>query len=85
MCTHRSARFLTHLFAPPQELDIQYTVGLATDVNVTYYFIGFDNQDGDLDGFLDEANVLLGLDTPPQVLTTSYGFSESDLSFSLVE
>lgn len=76
---------MTHLFAPPQELDIQYTVGLATDVNVTYYFIGFDNQDGDLDGFLDEANVLLGLDTPPQVLTTSYGFSESDLSFSLVE
>lgn len=52
---------------------------------MTYYFISFDNQDGDLDGFLDEANVLLSLDTPPQVLTTSYGFSESELSFSLVE
>lgn len=52
---------------------------------MTYYFLGIDNQDGDLDGFLDEANVLLGLDTPPQVLTTSYGFSESDLSFPLVE
>ncbi|OJT13754.1 Tripeptidyl-peptidase SED2 [Trametes pubescens] len=67
------------------ELDIQYTVGLATDVPVTYYFIGIDNQDGDLDGFLDEANVLLALDQPPQVLSTSYGFAESNLPFSLVD
>ncbi|KAI0674151.1 subtilisin-like protein [Trametes maxima] len=67
------------------ELDIQYTVGLATDIPVVYYFIGFDNQDGDLSGFLDEVNVLLALDKPPQVLTTSYGFSESRLSFALTD
>ncbi|KAI0349765.1 family S53 protease-like protein [Trametes cingulata] len=67
------------------ELDIQYTVGLATNVPVTYYFIGVHNQDGDLDGFLDEANVLLALDQPPQVLTTSYAFSESTLSFALTD
>ncbi|KAI8982832.1 subtilisin-like protein [Trametes punicea] len=67
------------------ELDIQYTVGLATDVPVTYYFVGVENQDGDLGGFLDEANVLLGLDRPPQVLTTSYGFEESTLSFALTD
>ncbi|KAI0777487.1 subtilisin-like protein [Trametes elegans] len=67
------------------ELDIQYTVGLATGVPVTYYFIGVDNQDGDLNGFLDEANVLLALDKPPQVLTTSYGFQESSLSFALTD
>ncbi|KAI0635010.1 subtilisin-like protein [Trametes polyzona] len=65
------------------ELDIQYTVGLATGVPVTYYFVGIQNQDGDLNGFLDEANVLLGLDQPPQVLTTSYGFQESTLPFAL--
>ncbi|KAI0646150.1 subtilisin-like protein [Trametes meyenii] len=67
------------------ELDIQYTVGVATNVPVIYYFIGFDNQDGDLSGFLDEVNVLLALDKPPQVLTTSYGFSESRLSFTLTD
>ncbi|KAI0367238.1 subtilisin-like protein [Pilatotrama ljubarskyi] len=67
------------------ELDIQYTVGLATNVPVTYYFIGVENQDGDLNGFLDEANVLLALDKPPQVLTTSYGFQESTLSFALTD
>ena len=67
-----------------KELDIQYTVGLATDVNITYYFVGIDQQD-DLDGFLDEANVLLGLENPPLVLTTSYGTQESTFSFELTE
>ncbi|EIW55897.1 uncharacterized protein TRAVEDRAFT_22306 [Trametes versicolor FP-101664 SS1] len=42
-------------------------------------------SNGDLDGFLDEANVLLALDQPPQVLSTSYGFAESNLPFSLVD
>lgn len=60
-------------------------MGLATYVPVTYYFVGLDLQDGDLMGFLDEANVILALDKPPQVLTTSYGFEESSLSFALTE
>ncbi len=85
MWTFKDTRLWTHADLLLQELDIQYTVGLATDVPVTYYFIGIDNQDGDLDGFLDEANVLLALDQPPQVLSTSYGFAESNLPFSLVE
>ncbi|KAI0696063.1 family S53 protease-like protein [Cerioporus squamosus] len=67
------------------ELDIQYTVGLATNVNITYYFGGFDIHDGDLFGFLDEMNFLLSLDSPPLVLTTSYGQSESGLTFDLVD
>ncbi|KAI0659022.1 subtilisin-like protein [Cubamyces menziesii] len=67
------------------ELDIQYTVGLATDVPVTYYFIGPNTQDGDLDGFLDEANAILALDKLPQVLTTSYALEESSLSFALAD
>ncbi|KAI1790225.1 family S53 protease-like protein [Ganoderma leucocontextum] len=66
------------------ELDIQYTVGMATNVPVTYYFIGYESQD-DLSGFLDEANLLLGLEKPPLVLTTSYGKQESSISFELTE
>ncbi|EJF64357.1 family S53 protease-like protein [Dichomitus squalens LYAD-421 SS1] len=66
------------------ELDIQYTVGLATNVPVTYYFIGTENNDA-LGGYLDEANLLLGLDAPPLVLTTSYGQQESTISFELTE
>lgn len=68
-----------------QELDIQYTVGLATGVPVNYIMVGIKHQDGDLEGYLDEVNHLLSLDAPPQVLTTSYGFAESSLSFELTE
>ncbi|KAI9057998.1 subtilisin-like protein [Trametes sanguinea] len=67
------------------ELDIQYTVGLATYVPVTYYFIGTDKPDSDVTGFLDEANLILTLDKPPQVLTTSYGLYESSMSFALTD
>ena len=68
-----------------QDLDIQYTVGLATDIPVVLVFIGLNTTDGDLDGFLDEANHLLAEEHPPQVLTTSYGFTEGALSFALTE
>ncbi|KAI9060406.1 subtilisin-like protein [Trametes sanguinea] len=67
------------------DLDIQYTVGLATDVPVVLVFIGLNTTDGDFDGFLDEANHLLAEEHPPQVLTTSYGFTESALSFALTD
>ncbi|KAI0827199.1 family S53 protease-like protein [Trametes gibbosa] len=67
------------------ELDIQYTVGLATNVPVEYIMVGIKAQDGDLDGYLDEVNYLLSQKAPPQVLTTSYGFAESGLSFKLAD
>lgn len=54
-------------------------------MNITYYFIGLNNQDGDLNGFLDEANVLLSLEKPPLVLTTSYGRQETSLSLALTK
>ena len=47
--------------------------------------VGIETQDGDLEGHLDEINYLLSLEHPPQVLTTSYGFTESSLSFALTE
>ncbi|KII88003.1 hypothetical protein PLICRDRAFT_55032 [Plicaturopsis crispa FD-325 SS-3] len=64
-------------------LDIQYTVGVATGVPVTFISVGDDYQDGDLEGFLDTINLLLGEDSPPQVLTTSYGQNEDTMSRSL--
>ncbi|EMD37174.1 hypothetical protein CERSUDRAFT_137710, partial [Gelatoporia subvermispora B] len=60
-------------------LDIQYTVGVATNVPNTFISVGEVNEDG-IDGFLDEINFLLSLANPPQVLSTSYGFNEADVS-----
>ncbi|OSD07716.1 family S53 protease-like protein [Trametes coccinea BRFM310] len=67
------------------ELDIQYTVGLATNVSVDYVMVGIKWQDGALEGYLDEVNYLLSLDNPPQVLTTSYGMPEDSLPFNLTD
>lgn len=50
----------------PQNLDIQYTVGVASGVPNTFVSVGDNNEDG-LDGFLDEINQLLSLSNPPQV------------------
>ncbi|KAI0040957.1 subtilisin-like protein, partial [Auriscalpium vulgare] len=41
--------------------------------------------DGDLEGFLDIVNYLLDKDTPNQVMTTSYGENESDMSVALAD
>jgi tripeptidyl-peptidase-1 len=59
-------------------LDIQYTVGLATGVPVTFVSGGDQFADGALEGFLDIINNLSELATVPQVLTTSYGEDEPD-------
>ncbi|EJF57619.1 family S53 protease-like protein [Dichomitus squalens LYAD-421 SS1] len=56
-------------------LDIQYTVGIATDVPTTFFTVGTQN-DGDVTGFLDLVNNLIALDSPPSVFTTSFGFPE---------
>ncbi|KAI0827003.1 subtilisin-like protein [Trametes gibbosa] len=70
------------------ELDIQYTVGLATGVPITDYFVGLKSADpGDLHGtaFLDEAIALLALDQPPQVLTTSFDLHEDAATFAMTD
>ncbi|KAF8216791.1 family S53 protease [Mycena galopus ATCC 62051] len=64
-------------------LDIQYTVGLATKVPIVFVSVGEDNQDGDLGGFLDIVNFLSSENDIPQVMTTSYGDQESDISQAL--
>ncbi|KAK0478663.1 family S53 protease-like protein [Armillaria luteobubalina] len=63
-------------------LDIQYTVGIATGVPTVFISVGSSSTDG-VDGFLDVANFLNGEVSPPQVLTTSYGFDETDIPASV--
>ncbi|KAJ7174055.1 family S53 protease [Mycena crocata] len=64
-------------------LDIQYTVGVATGVPVFFVSVGESFQDGDLEGFLDVVNFLSDEDSVPQVMTTSYGENETDMSKAL--
>ncbi|KAJ6516949.1 family S53 protease-like protein [Mycena vitilis] len=65
-------------------LDTQYTIGVATGVPITFISVGESNSDG-VDGFLDIITTLTkeATGTRPNVLTTSYGFDESDLSRSV--
>ena len=44
-------------------LDIQYTVGVATGVPTVFISVGEQYQDGNLEGFLDVINFLLDEDT----------------------
>ena len=69
-----------------QNLDIQYTVGVASKVPTTFISVGEDNSDG-IDGFLDIINFLIAESsaTRPKVLTTSYGFNEPELPTSLAK
>ncbi|KAJ7114159.1 family S53 protease [Mycena crocata] len=65
-------------------LDIEYTVGVAGGVPVTFLSVGDDVVD-DVAGFIDIVNFLLAEsdDTRPKVITTSYGFNEPELPQSL--
>ncbi|KAJ7144419.1 family S53 protease [Mycena epipterygia] len=62
-------------------LDIQYTIGVATGVPVTFISVGESNADG-LDGFMDIITTIIAESATmrPNVLTTSYGFNEGDLT-----
>ncbi|TFY58182.1 hypothetical protein EVJ58_g6573 [Rhodofomes roseus] len=61
------------------DLDVEYTVGIATGVPVTFLSVGETTNDGELDGFLDTINYYLAQDSPPQTITTSYGDWEPDI------
>ncbi|KAI0261746.1 subtilisin-like protein [Gloeopeniophorella convolvens] len=65
------------------DLDVQYTVGLASGVPTVFISVGDNFQDGDLEGFLDIVNSLLSEDSTPQVFTTSYGQDENTISAAL--
>ncbi|KAH9940472.1 family S53 protease-like protein [Epithele typhae] len=65
-------------------LDIQYTVGIATNVPTTFFVVG-ENNDGDVGGFLDLVNTFLAAKTPPTTFTTSFGFPEELISADLAQ
>ncbi|KAJ4468830.1 family S53 protease-like protein [Lentinula aciculospora] len=80
-------------------LDIQYTVGVATgvpvrksicvyasnaDFPIEVTFISVGDDNTDgIDGFLDIMNNINAQTAPPHVLTTSYGFDEPELTSAL--
>ncbi|KAJ3813799.1 peptidase S8/S53 domain-containing protein [Lentinula lateritia] len=62
-------------------LDVQYTVGIATDVPTDFISVG--NIDTDFfTSLTDLAEYLITADDPPQVVTTSYGVAEGFLTAS---
>ena len=65
-----------------QNLDVQYTVGLATDVPVTFLLVGNETTDG-LYGYLDTVNHVLNETSPHPVMTTSYSSNEGEISEKL--
>jgi tripeptidyl-peptidase-1 len=60
------------------DLDIQYTVGIASGVPTTFFTVGENNPDG-IAGFIDIVNSMESQSVIPHVWTTSYGFNEQDL------
>ncbi|KAJ7237531.1 peptidase S8/S53 domain-containing protein [Mycena haematopus] len=66
-------------------LDIQYTVGIATGGPTTFLSVG---GPGTTSGFatslLDTTTFLDGVANPPSVMTTSYGTTESSFGTSIV-
>ena len=67
-----------------QNLDIQYTVGIAAGVPTTFISVGGDNHES-FGGFLDITGFLLAKSDPPHALTTSYGSDESGIPDSLAK
>jgi tripeptidyl-peptidase-1 len=64
-------------------LDVQYTVGVATGVPVYFLSVGDNYQDGNLEGFLDTVNFVAAESPVTYVMTTSYGQNENTMSRAL--
>ncbi|KAK7045104.1 family S53 protease-like protein [Favolaschia claudopus] len=75
------------VFKLEADLDVQYTVGVATGVPVEFLSVGKPPLDESIDGItpsiLDTNIYLDGLDTPPTVVTTSYAPMERDFDESM--
>ncbi|KAJ7107680.1 family S53 protease-like protein [Mycena epipterygia] len=65
-------------------LDVQYTIGLATGVPVTFLSVGNDTTEtGFITSLLDTTIFLAGAADPPSTMTTSYGDNEINFGNSL--
>ncbi|KAF8516725.1 family S53 protease-like protein [Hysterangium stoloniferum] len=63
-------------------LEIQYTVGIAGGIPVTYISDGSNNADP-VEALIDIVNILLSEVSPPQVLSTDFGLNEPDITASI--
>ncbi|KAM5530674.1 hypothetical protein V8D89_015646 [Ganoderma adspersum] len=66
-------------------VDIEYTVGLATNVPVQFISTGGTTPKDFFHYVMDLVNFLLEQDTPPSVLTTSFGVNENIISPEVAE
>ena len=66
-------------------VDIEYTVGLATNVPVQFISTGGTTPKDFFHYVMDLVNFLLEQDTPPPVLTTSFGVNETIISPEVAE
>ncbi|KAJ7636605.1 family S53 protease-like protein [Roridomyces roridus] len=63
-------------------LDMEYTMGIATNVSVDFLSVG--NPIASLaTSFLDTTTFIAGLDNPPTVMTTSWGGNEDSFDLSM--
>ncbi|KAJ7917387.1 family S53 protease-like protein [Mycena leptocephala] len=66
------------------DLDIEYTVGIATGVPVEFLSVGGGDTDQDFaSSLLDTTTFLDGVPNPPSAMTTSYGLNEEEFGSSL--
>ncbi|KAJ7884129.1 Pro-kumamolisin, activation domain-containing protein [Mycena olivaceomarginata] len=66
------------------DLDIEYTVGIATGVPVEFLSVGGGDTDEDFaSSLLDTTTFLDGVPNPPSAMTTSYGLNEEEFGSSL--
>jgi tripeptidyl-peptidase-1 len=80
-CLARIAEYTTY-----QTADIQYTVGLATGVPVDFVSTGPLANDVDIfAAYLTQADYLLSLTDPPQMVLHAFADLESDTSPALAE
>ena len=70
---------------PHQNLDVQYSVGLATGIPVNFISVGDDATNDGAFGYLDTANYVLSDQSSAYVVTTSYNGDESAISSNVFE
>ncbi|KAJ7620171.1 subtilisin-like protein [Roridomyces roridus] len=66
------------------DIDIEYTVGVATGVPVDFLSVGGDLSLSSIaTAILDTISFVAGLESPPSIMTTSYGVAEADVGTAL--
>ncbi|KAJ7620173.1 subtilisin-like protein [Roridomyces roridus] len=66
------------------DIDVQYTVGVATGVPVDFLSVGGDESLSSLaTAILDQISFVAGMDNPPSTMTSSFGVAETDVGVAL--